>query len=127
MQLHRSVHTFRQLEWLPQKAQRFIRFAPLLSVKLFRKLFALENAKVNKYAPRFWPISICHNPFLLAVCVCCSHFILAAICMDRRTEKEAPCGALINHLSGCYRNAKLLTQGKYYCKHHYWNFKISIH
>jgi len=69
MQLHRSVHTFRQLEWLPQKAQRFIRFAPLLSVKLFRKLFALENAKVNKYAPRFWPISICHNPFF-ACCLC---------------------------------------------------------
>lgn len=29
----------------PQKAQRFIRFALLLSVKLFRKLFATENAK----------------------------------------------------------------------------------
>jgi len=76
MQLHRSVHTFRQLEWLPQKAQRFIRFAPLLSVKLFRKLFALENAKVNKYAPRFWPISICHNPFLLSVSAAVTSFWL---------------------------------------------------
>lgn len=51
MQLH-ALHTFgadsgagSKLPRQPQKAQRFIRFALLLSVKLFRKLFATENAK----------------------------------------------------------------------------------
>lgn len=65
MQLH-ALHTLGlalelelKLPRQPQKAQRFIRFALLLSVKLFRKLFATENAKqINTATEVVLPLSV---------------------------------------------------------------------
>lgn len=81
----------------PQKAQRFIRFALLLSVKLFRKLFATENAKqINTAAAEVVPPL--HPPSLFLS----PHRELLQFCYHlHRADKQAaaPCSALINHWS----------------------------
>lgn len=113
MQLH-ALHTLGlalelklKLPRQPQKAQRFIRFALLLSVKLFRKLFATENAKqINtataaagaEVVPPLPPPSLFPSP----------HSELLQFCYHlHRADKQAaaPCSALINHWSASSTSA----------------------
>lgn len=110
MQLH-ALHTLGlalelklKLPRQPQKAQRFIRFALLLSVKLFRKLFATENAKQINTATAAEVVLPLPPPSLFLS----PHRELLQFCYHlHRADKQAaaPCSALINHWSASSASA----------------------
>lgn len=95
MQLH-ALHTLGlalelklKLPRQPQKAQRFIRFALLLSVKLFRKLFATENAKqINTAAAA--EVVLPPPPFPLSLLHTGNYFSFVIICIEQTSRRRRP-------------------------------------
>lgn len=74
----------------PQKAQRFIRFALLLSVKLFRKLFATENAKqINTATAAEVVLPLSPLPLCFSL-LTRNYFSFVIICIEQTSRRRRP-------------------------------------